>query len=179
MSIKISFGNKGSPFEDMEAVTAKANQRALSRTVSYAQTHIVKSLKENFTIQSKAVKSSMRVRKDDKSGAAQIIVSGPPLGIDKYSVKPKYDTTGSSRRPVIVSVTRGVNKTVGNGFIWQGHVFRRQTDGRLPIEKVVGPAVAQILDTPEVLEEISENTQEFYEKRLNHEIDHLMGKDGS
>ena len=49
MSIKISFGNKGSPFEDMEAVTAKANRRALSRTVSYAQSHIVKSLKENFT----------------------------------------------------------------------------------------------------------------------------------
>ena len=178
MSIKISFGNKGAPFDDIEAITAKANRRALSRTVSFAQTHIVKSLKENFTIQSKAVKSSMRVQKDDKSGAS-ILIAGPPLGIDKYSVKPKHDTTGNLRRPVKVAVRKDTARTVDKGFVWQRHVFRRIGDARLPVEKVTGPAVAQLIDDPKTLENISRETQDYYEQRLQHELDHELGKDGN
>ena len=138
------------PFKDLEKVTKKAKSRALSRALPFAKKKIT-----------------------------QIIIIGPPLGIDKFSYKPKYDTTGATQRPVRVSVKRNVQRTVGNGFVWQGHVFRRVGDARRPVEKVTGPAVPQLIEDPQILDEISEETQDYFEERLQHELDYELSKNGN
>lgn len=165
------------PFKGVEDAAKKSKSRALKRALPFAQKRIVQTLKETYAVQTKAVKSAMSVHKDD-DGAA-ILIAGPPLGIDKYSVKPKHDTTGNLRRPVKVSVRKDTARTVDKGFVWQGHVFRRIGDARLPVEKVTGPAVAQLIDDPETLENISKETQDYYEQRLQHELDHELDRNGN
>lgn len=165
------------PFKDLEKVTKKAKSRALSRALPFAKKKITQVIKDNYTVQTSAVKEAMSVHKEDDS--AQIIIIGPPLGIDKFSYKPKYDTTGATQRSVRVSVKRNVQRTVGNGFVWQGHVFRRVGDARRPVEKVTGPAVPQLIEDPQILDEISEETQDYFEERLQHELDYELSKNGN
>ena len=53
------------PFKDLEKVTKKARSRALSRALPFAKKKITQVIKDNYTVQTSAVKEAMSVHKED------------------------------------------------------------------------------------------------------------------
>jgi hypothetical protein len=52
---------------------------------------------------------------------------------------------------------------------------RRKGDRpELPIQEIYGPAVPVLLNEPQVIKHIEEQTEERMKKRLNHEINRLL-----
>ena len=60
------------------------------------------------------------------------------------------------------------------GFVWNGNVFSRSGDERLPIIKQTGPTVPQLLNSEKILPQLQEHAQQSFEKRLSHEVDALL-----
>ena len=95
----------------------------------------------------------------------------------------RFDTKFGKDGRVETHVKRSSPKAVlDHAFVSEvksGHIglFERETDDRLPIRQLLGPAIPQMIDANDGLKErIGEKLIETFNKRLEHEIDFRLGK---
>ena len=156
--------------------------RALNRSLTNINTTIRKGVRTKYTVQATDVKDRLdSVRASPSKLAAKVTAKGRPIGLDKFKVSPK--TVNPRRKKQLkISVKKGSAKEILGAFIGnQGNekVFIRDGKPRLPISRLFGPSVPQMIGNNEVVEQINQSAYETYHKNINYEINYLLGKMGA
>ena len=157
-----------------------AAARAINRAAYAARTQAGRSVRETYTVKHKDVISTIRLHKKATPADlnAEIRSRGSTLKLMKFKVTPSSPQP-KRKRPIKVSVKKGSNKTIKNGFVARmsnGHmnVFTRTTKKRFPIRGHYGPSVPQMLGNESVTRFVERKANEVLDNRLEHEINRLL-----
>lgn len=157
----------------------KAMSRAINRSLQSARGSMVKSVRDEYTAKAAAIRSTLSITKASPARLEATIKSvGSPLPLRDFNVSPK--TANAKRRtPIRVSVRKGNKSSLNRSFVVRTggkvNVFERVGGKRLPIKKLFGPSVPQMIGNDKVIDLITEQTKLTMDKRLEHEINHLLG----
>lgn len=156
----------------------KVTANAVNRSAQSARSELVRSAREEYEVKAGDVRGTIRITSATTSEPTAIVVSrGSPVPLARFSVRPKT-VNGSRRTPIRVSVKKGSAVSLDRGFIYRTgkgvNVFERVGTPRLPIKKLYGPSVPQMLNNDKVASAVVEKAQEVLEKRLDHEISRVL-----
>ena len=144
---------------------------ATNRALNSARTEGKRALRERYTVKAGAIDSASKINKagfDDLTG--DVTYKDAMTNVSKYKV------TKTKRKPIAVTILKSSGPKQFKGSFWRGNeVWRRKGRKRLPIKRVYGPAVAQLVGAKQVQERMGKKAQETYNKRLEHEVKGRMG----
>lgn len=160
-----------------KAPNAIAN--ALNRAATTVNKNTKLEVRKKYVIKSSDVQKTLTKSKANRSNLGVVVKSeGALIGLEKFKIQPK--TINPKRKsPIKIGVKKGNLKTVMGAFVANINgpkAFERSTDKRLPINRLFGPSVPQMLENEEVRSEIEQTGQETFEKRLDHEINRILDK---
>lgn len=147
---------------------------AINRAAIAARTNASREIRKNYIIRAADVKSKIKIRKATANNlSATVRASGPVTPLMKFDV--------TQSLPVRARVKKGAKKPINHGFIVRmgnGHanVFTRLGKSRLPIQGRYGPSIAQMMDDDEIIQSIQERAQGVLDKRLEHDLNRLLGR---
>jgi hypothetical protein len=149
-------------------------RRALRRSLAGMRTDAYEAAKQEYNIRLADVRKAFTSRIWGNPPVGQATFSGGKIPLIRFAPRPAGVTR---RRPPggVSVVVKAQRKAIAGSFVARmrsGHlgVFQRYAKERLPIEEKFGPALAQMLDNPEVRERIEQRAAERFEKNLEHEI---------
>lgn len=167
-----------------------AIMRALNRTAANVKTNASKKVREEYTAKAKDVNSTFTVRRASKSSlSAAVESSAGALGLDKFKVSPKEPRHNKPPKALKVQVKKsGGAKRIVGAFVASvngNKVFKRQPGAKgkkgkggnwtaLPIERLFGPPVPQMLDNRSVRAFVEQEAAKTFDNRLDHEIKRIM-----
>ncbi len=152
--------------------------RALNRAASNARSNASKKVREVYRIKTQDVNKSLKVEFATRHDLrATVISSGGSIGLEKFKTnmpnpsakKPRVFKAAVKKQSNLRAVLRGFVANV-NGT----KVFQRTSKKRLPIQRLFGPPVPQMVNNPEVRGFIEEEAVKTFDKRLVHEIKRVM-----
>ena len=157
--------------------------RSIKKTLSTMKTNASQEIRKDLAVKASIVAKELKVYT-----AAYRYMQGKfvdvsyPLGLIHFGAK--QNKTGVS-----VKVKKAVRRTtVKHAFIARGRndnrqVFWRERQGgkmvpRLPIEKLTGPRIADILANPKVFDVVMKNADAALAANLDHETEYLISRAG-
>lgn len=154
-----------------------AISRALNRAATTVNATVRKEVRKVYNIKAKDVSDTLKKTKATRSDLrAAVISSGSPIGLDKFKVSPK--TVNPRRKsPIKIGVKKSNLKRVMGAFVADVNgikVFKRKTKKRLPIERLFGPSVPQMLENENVTDVVKKKGQDTFDQRLEHEINRIL-----
>lgn len=159
---------------------AKASVNAINRALVAGRAAASKNVRNIYTISAEKVKRTISLKNASMSGVSGSLESrGAGIGLMHFKHRPTTDTTGKKRRAVAVTVKKGQTKRLATGFVSSklgGNIFTRDGRKRLPIKRAVSVSVPQMMENAEVREPMMNRMQEIMEKRLDHEVNRILGK---
>ncbi|MGO4890294.1 phage tail protein [Anaerobacillus sp. MEB173] len=152
---------------------------ALNRGITNMNSNTKKEVRKDYNIKASDVNPTLKVTRASRSTlGGEVRSNGEVIGLDKFKVSPK--TINPKRKtPIKAAVKKGSAKSLASGFMADingAKVFKRTGKKRLPIKRLFGPSVPQMLENERVREEIHSKGQETFEKRLEHEISRILDK---
>lgn len=155
---------------------------ALNRSVSNIKANVPKEVRKDYHAKAADIKATLKVFKASASKLqAEVKSSGKTLGLDKFKVSPK--TVNPKRKSQLkVAVKKGGTKQILGAFIANINgtkVFKRNGIGRLPISRLMGPSVPQMIGNESTVNKINQDAYITYETRTNHEINRLLSRLGA
>lgn len=156
----------------------RAVSLALNRSISTARSDVVKGVRETYTVDAKSVRESVRLKSSKPNKLeASIYAFGGPLSLSHFQVKPKT-VNGRRRTAIRVGVRKGSAKSMGKAFVARVggnlQIFERVGKARLPIQKMWGPSVPQMVGNENIIDKVAEKARVSMDKRLTHEIGRLI-----
>lgn len=162
----------------------KAMNNAINRGLEKARTEASRKVSEVYAIAQKDIRAegNVSLRKASGSGmAGEISYSGTKIPMFRFNASPRRSGTGAV---VSAALMRSNAPTIfESAFVAtmkSGHtgIFERTTAKRFPIEEKMGLAVAQMVGNIDVTEHVEKEAQETIDKRLEHEIGHILDQSG-
>jgi len=155
--------------------------RALNRSVQGVTTDAGQMARQSYNVRSGDVKRSFTLLKASPSSLFGAATSkGRVLSLRDFSPTPGP----GKRRPAVglsVMVKRQSGKVRLAGAFWGqmpgrdvASVFRRLGTSRLPIEKLFGPSVPQMLGNQEVMARIQAKAADRFGVNLDHEVSRVF-----
>lgn len=153
---------------------------AINRTVTTVKAKISKSIRENYIIKDRDIKSNVSTERASSSNLRGVISSkGTANLITAFRVSPR------KKGPVHVQVLKkGSLKPVPGLFIGRslkgfvGAMQRTKRNARYPLRVPRGPSVPQMFGPKNVMGELVPLAEETLNERFLHEIDHRFNKLG-
>ena len=154
----------------------KALMRALNRAIESAKAEAVRAVGDVYTAKPKTVRAGIFLRKaSPKKLEANLVSSESNLRLKEFKVSPKADTTGNKRRPIRAEIKKGRQlDDLERAFVWDGHVYEREGDYRIPIRPRFGPGVPIMLNNDAIVDRVMEQAVKSVDKALEHEIEHIL-----
>lgn len=151
---------------------------AINRAVTNVNSNVKKEVRKEYIIKAADIQRTLKVTKATKSNLKGEVKSiGSPIGLDKFKVTPK--TVNPRRKtPIKAGVKKGNLKKLLHAFVADVNgtkVFEREGRARLPIKKLFGPSVPQMLRNEDVRTVIEREGQQTFLNRSNHEINRILG----
>lgn len=152
---------------------------SLNRAMSSVARTVNEELRKNYHIKTSEIKPTITRTRAKRSDVNAVLKStGPVIPLDRFKVSPK--TVNPKRKSAIkVAVKKGATKQLEGAFnadINGVKVFRRSTKKRLPIERLFGPSVPQMLNREDIRNRIDAAGQQMFSQRIDHEIDRILAK---
>lgn len=162
---------------DFERRAPSAISNALNRGMANVNTNIKREVRKEYHIRAGDVNATLtKIRASRGSLSAGVLSKGHLIGLDKFKISPK--TVNPKRKtPITAAVKKSGGGKLGSAFpadINGMKIFRRSGKSRLPINRLFGPSVPQMLDNEGMVHEIERQGQETFEKRLDHEINRIL-----
>lgn len=155
---------------------------SLNRTVTNITSNISKETRAKYHVKTADIKETIKVTKASKSAlSAEVRSKGKPIPLDHFKVTPKTVNPKRKSQLKIAVKKDGVKKVLG-AFVANlsgVKVFKRETAKRLPIARLFGPSIPQMIGNNDSVEKINQKARETYETRLNHEINRILGQLGA
>lgn len=150
---------------------------ALNRAATNVNSNIKKEVRKEYHIKAKDVQDTISKSKATRGNLSAVVKSsGGVIGLDKFKVSPKT-VNPKRKRPIKVSVKKGHLKEVMGAFVANingSKVFERVRKDRLPIRRLFGPSVPQMLKNEEIRGRIENEGQETFHRRLDHEVNTIL-----
>lgn len=168
----------------MPSAIDQVSKKAVRKAVKGVKREAVQKVTERYTIQKARVGKTMRVT---YQGAGAVFSSkGPVNDLSYFKHQPR---SVPRRRPptgqyLYSQVVKGQGGTIAHAFLARmksGHVgvFRRTAgNASLPIEKLAGPSVPQMLGSPSISEYMEKHLAERLGDALGAEVDAYLGRFG-
>lgn len=155
---------------------------ALNRAMTTVATAVPREGQEEYHVKTGDIKKTLKKSRASRSKlSAEVRSTGSPLGIEKFKVSPK--TVNPRRKSQLkIAVKKSGAKTSVGSFIASINdikVFKRVTKSRLPIERLFGPSAPQMVDDEESVQQIHKKGTEMFSKRIEHEINRILGQLGA
>lgn len=150
---------------------------ALNRAASTIKSNASKKLRQEYNVKAGDIKETLAITKASGNNLGAVVLStGGTIGLEKFKVSPK---TVKPRRksPIKVAVKKGPTKPLPGAFpadISGIKIFRRKTNARLPIERLYGPSVPQMIDQEGIRDPLEQLGIETFHARLEHEIRRIV-----
>lgn len=156
--------------------------RAINRAISTMKTSTNKEARVLYHLKSGDINKTFSIKKASKNNLRAVIISkDTKLGIEKYKISPKQPRPGKPPTSLKVAVKKDGLKPIEGAFVADIHgikVFKRTSKRRLPINRIMGPAIPQIIKNKEIMKNSEKAAIKMYKKRIEHEINRMLG-DGS
>lgn len=152
---------------------------SLNRSLSNMKSNITKEVRSTYHVKAGDVKSTLKTFRASRSKlTAEVRSSGKTMGLDKFKVSPKTVNPKRKSQLKIAVKKDGVKQVLGSfiAAINGTKVFKRDGKKRLPISRLMGPSVPQMVGNEEKVEIIQTKAWVTYQKNLNHYIDHLLSR---
>lgn len=146
----------------------KASVRAINKTAVSGRAAAVKQIRERATIKSGIAKERIEIRRayrEQNAPFAQLIASNRGVALQHYQAR------ATKKKGVIATVIRGEKRRIPGGFR-AGSLpgfWRRKGRARLPIVRLYGPSVANLIT--DILPNLELDLSETLKKRWREEID--------
>lgn len=161
----------------IERKAPNAISSALNRTITNLATNISREVRTVYPVKASDVKETLIKRTSNPNTLnASIKSKGKVLGLEKFKVSPKT-VQPSRKKPIKVAVKKGALKPLQKAFVAEVSgikVFERTSKKRLPIRRLYGPSVPQMLKNVGIQEKLNTQANEKFQERLNHEINRLI-----
>ena len=161
----------------------KAFSAALNRVGQGVKTEASKKVRETYDIKAGDVKryGNIRITKANVGRLQLLLTSrGPNIPLIRFKTRPSKPP---ARQPKVLtaSVKKSGGKPIPGAFVAamrSGHigVFKRSGKSRTPIGELYGPAVPVMLNEPGVSEHLQEEASRRMQKRLDHEVNRVLGR---
>lgn len=165
----------------------KAMARAMNRALEGARTTAVKMARRRYNVNSAAIKATIKLRRATPAQlSAEVLSVGRKLNLFAFGTTPNRAGTGgrlpgvgATRPPLRVAVLRGKRPgPIGGAFVapvgGKLVVARRKGKARMPILKLSGPAIPQMIGVESVIAEVERVALKRLDARLAHEIDRAL-----
>ncbi|MGG3448634.1 phage tail protein [Domibacillus aminovorans] len=150
---------------------------ALNRALTNVTSNISKETRQKYNIKAADIKSTLEKTRASKTSLNAIVRSrGSLIPLDRFKVSPRK-VTPKRKASIKIGVKKNGMKTLSGAFVADINglkVFRREGRKRLPIDRLFGPSVPQMLKSEEIRERINREGQDTFYRRLDHEIDRLL-----
>ena len=166
IGVKVSQkGNAPAVLKSLPANIRGSARKAMRDTLKHVRAEIVRETVSKYYVTASRVRKAMTVE------GTSIKVSGTREGIEKYKVSPTRP--GKRQRSVMGAVKKDGLKPLGNNvfLMRSGSKYipmARTTRKRFPIVHVISPAIPQIVSNPESMENVGEDMQAYFGKRLEY-----------
>ena len=158
--------------------------KSLNRALRGVRTDASRESRTVYNVKAKQVRSSFVLQQAGKTNlTASARSRGQPISLRHFGARPRTPEARTPKRGVSVKVM-GSRKTIPGSFMARmpgggiGVFRRKQGAGRLPIRRLAGPSVPQMLDHEDVQPQLESGAWQRFEKTLDHEIDHYLRKKG-
>lgn len=168
----------------------KAIARALNRAAENVRTNITRKSREAYYIKASDVKDTIRISPasgDMKQLRVLIQSRGTRRELINFRVTPGYPRPQSPPAALRVAVRKDGIKELPSAFVLRGsassrlHVAKRAGIARYPVHILYGPSVPEMLGSTMNKRQyrvwVEEEARKIYVKRLEHEIDRVLGGD--
>jgi bifunctional DNA-binding transcriptional regulator/antitoxin component of YhaV-PrlF toxin-antitoxin module len=166
---------------DMQHKAPNAISNALNRAVTNVASNISKEVRSKYAIKAGDIKETITRNKSSRPTlSASVVSKGKLIPLDRFKVSPKT-VQPKRKKPIKVAVKKEGLKEVLGAFVADINgikVFERTSKSRLPIRRLFGPSVPQMLNNEEIRKKIEDEGQETFHKRLDHEINRILEKAG-
>ena len=171
-------------------VVEKALNSAVNKTANKARTFISKTVRQHYNVKAAKIKDNLtETRRKDPIVERVLIYTGGQVSLINFGAK-KARVAGTKRKGASVIVKKSSGRKIIKGenkygaFIATGkngntHVFMRETESRMPIRKLSGPSVAQMIGAAEMTKEIDQFVKAEMPKQIEHELDYFITKAGA
>jgi hypothetical protein len=150
--------------------------RALNRAASGIKTNASKKAREGYRIKAKDVNQTFSIKKASRGSlGASVTSKSGSIGLEKFRVnatlekRPKKFKAAVKKGGSLKEITRGFVASV-NGI----KIFSRVGKPRLPIDRLFGPPVPQMVNNKDVRGFVEQQAMDTYQKRLDHEIKRVL-----
>lgn len=162
----------------------EAGSRALNRAIIAGRTAALKKAKQRYYIKSDALRKGMKIKKATKSYLlAKMSSKSTRQELINFQVNPKTVIRGKKSMQLTVAVKRGgALRTIPRAFIEKGknsgriHLLQRATNSRYPTPVKYGPSATEMLGHDDVIPYVEEKAGQTLLKRLDHEINYMLGR---
>lgn len=158
--------------------TPSAISNAINRAVTNVNSNIKKEVRKEYNIKAKDIQSTLTKTRATKTNlTGEVVSSGDLIALDKFKVSPK--TVNPRRKtPIKIGVKKDGLKPVLRAFVTDINglkVMERKGKPRLPINRLFGPSIPQMIDNDGVREKIIQEGQQMFLNRFDHEINRILG----
>jgi hypothetical protein len=159
-------------------IVEQSLQRALQLAATKTRTRISKEVRVTYNIKAGAIGKNVALRRLPEGRL--LLYTGPLIGLDKFGARGKnVKTAHGKRRGVTVQVKKtAARKLVKGGFVGgKGKViFKRTGESRLPIKRLFGPAIAQMVANQAVIDDALLLTGEDMAVEFNRQMEVHLGR---
>lgn len=149
---------------------------ALNRAASNLNTNLKRETRKRYVIKQKDIK--LAVTKASRFKLSAVVKSeGERIPLDKFKVSPNVPRHKNPPKSLKVQVKKDGIKELFHAFVVNingNKVFERRDKAHLPIDKLFGPAIPQMIRNKETVEYAEKEAIKTYEKRLDHEIKRVL-----
>ena len=152
--------------------------RTLNRVAANVKTNIGRKTRELYIVKAKDISNTMTIKKATQSIMNAFVKSkGQKVPLDKFKVSPSTPRPANPPSSLKVAVKKDGTKDLLHAFVANingNKVFQREGKSRLPIKRLFGPAIPQMVGNQEVRQYVEKEAAAMYQKRLAHEIKRVI-----
>lgn len=155
-----------------------AISNAINRAVTNVNSNIKKEVRKEYIVRAGDIQATLKVERASRASlSGKVKSTGNPISLEKFKISPK--TPNPKRKaPIKAAVKKGSLKTVLGAFVADingAKVFERKSSERLPIKKLFGPSVPQMINNEGIRMQIEQEGHQTFNNRLGHEINRILG----
>ena len=155
---------------------------SINRTVTNISSNVTKEVRKDYNVKAGEIKATLSKTKASRSSLSGIVKSrGELIPLDRFKVSPR-SVQPKRKKPIKIAVKKGSMKDAIGAFVAEINgtkVFKRETKKRLPIKRLFGPSIPQMIGNQTRIENINREGYEMFNRRLDHEINRILSRGSS
>lgn len=127
---------------------AIATRRSINRAIDGINTDSARIIREKYNIKKRSINIGIKkLKATGKSLNGKVEIGGRPISLKEFNPRPNRIGIRRPKEGITISIRRGERTLYKGSFLdRRGNIFVRKGKERLPIKKLYGPRLYQMID---------------------------------